>query len=235
MSLLEEVTDEVFAEKVQNAHSYEELGRSLGYLAKSGARNRILKKRIERLNLSTNHFSRPKNITKRSASNIFIENSTADQSTLRKWYKEGNYTPYVCSICGQEPFWNGKELTLILDHINGHNKDDRLENLRWVCPNCNQQLDTTGGRNIPRIRVTHYCMDCGKELTSKAKRCFACEKKFRKENSSLPISKEELEILIKKESFVKIGKMYHVSDNAVRKWCKTYDLPYTKKEIKKVS
>ena len=41
----------------------------------------------------------------------------------------------------------GKALTLILDHINGRNHDDRLENLRWVCPNCNQQLDTTNGRN----------------------------------------------------------------------------------------
>ena len=36
---------------------------------------------------------------------------------------------------------------MILDHINGDNKDDRLENLRWVCPNCNYQLDTTNGKN----------------------------------------------------------------------------------------
>ncbi len=41
-------------------------------------------------------------------------------------------------------------MTLILDHINGENHDDRLENLRWVCPNCNQQLPTTGGRNQKR-------------------------------------------------------------------------------------
>jgi len=66
---------------------------------------------------------------------------------LRNWYKKGNYTKYECSICGQEPFWNGKELTLILDHINGVHTDDRLENLRWVCPNCNYQLDTTNGKN----------------------------------------------------------------------------------------
>lgn len=43
--------------------------------------------------------------------------------------------------------WNGKELTLILDHKNGINNDDRLENLHWVCPNYNQQLDTTGSKN----------------------------------------------------------------------------------------
>lgn len=235
MTLLQEITDEDFAEKVQNAHSYQELSRSLGYLAKSGSINKIIKKRIERQNLSTDHFSKPKNIIKRSVSNIFIENSTADQATLRKWYKDGNYTPYVCSICGQKPFWNGKELTLILDHINGHNKDDRFENLRWVCPNCNQQLDTTGAKNIQRIRTKHYCIDCGKELSSKVKRCFNCNKKFRQENFDLPISKEKLATLIKEESFVQIGKKYNVSDNAVRKWCKKYNLPHTKQELKKVS
>ena len=45
-------------------------------------------------------------------------------------------------------------------------------------------------------------------------------------------SKEELKFLIKEKSMVKIGKMYGVSDNSVRKWCKKYDLPYTKKDIK---
>ena len=47
---------------------------------------------------------------------------------------------------------SGKVLTLILDHKNGHNHDDRLENLRWVCPNCNQQLDTTNGRNVKKLK-----------------------------------------------------------------------------------
>jgi len=46
------------------------------------------------------------------------------------------------------PEWQNKPLTLILDHINGNNKDHRLENLRWVCPNCNQQLETTGFKSI---------------------------------------------------------------------------------------
>ena len=72
---------------------------------------------------------------------MFVENSTANQTTLRRWYEKENIE-YKCSICGQLPFWQNKPLTLILDHINGHNHDDRLENLRWVCPNCNQQLET---------------------------------------------------------------------------------------------
>ena len=66
---------------------------------------------------------------------------------MRKYFIKGEYVEHKCSICGQEPEWQGKPLTLILDHINGINNDHSLENLRWVCPNCNQQLDTTGSKN----------------------------------------------------------------------------------------
>ena len=146
-------SNEEFKDIVASSNSMLEVAKKLGYTSHSGSNGERIRYRIDELQLSTEHFSlsnrRP---VKRSPENIFIKNSTAAQKTLRKYYSEGNYTPYICSICGQEPFWNGKDLTLILDHINGINNDDRLENLRWVCPNCNQQLDTTNGKNIPRLK-----------------------------------------------------------------------------------
>lgn len=142
-------TDEEFSKIVEQSNSMAEVAKRLGYTSHSGSNGNRIRYRIDQLNLSTDHFNlsnrRPQ---KRNPDNIFIENSTAAQKTLRSYYKKGEYTKYQCAICGQEPFWNGKELTLILDHINGKNHDDRLENLRWVCPNCNQQLDTTNGKNI---------------------------------------------------------------------------------------
>ena len=142
-------TDEQFAQIVQESYTMIDVAKKLGYTSYSGSNGQRIRYRIDQLGLSTDHFTlgnrRPQ---KRTAENIFIENSTASQATLRKWYIKGNYTPYVCSICGQEALWQEKPLTLILDHINGKNHDDRLENLRWVCPNCNQQLDTTNGKNI---------------------------------------------------------------------------------------
>ena len=150
-------SDEEFAKIVAESKNMTEICLKLGYAAKSGANQTRVRKRIDELKLSTNHFyinnQRP---IKRCPQNIFIENSTADQKTLRDWYLKGKYTEYKCDICGLEPFWNGKELTLILDHINGRNHDDRLENLHWVCPNCNQQLPTTNGKNIKRLKEEFY-------------------------------------------------------------------------------
>ena len=79
---------------------------------------------------------------------VFIENGYATSDTLKRHFLKGNFVEYKCSICGIEPIWNNQKLVLILDHINGINNDHRIENLRWVCPNCNQQLDTTNGKNI---------------------------------------------------------------------------------------
>lgn len=140
-------TDEEFIDIWNKSTSMKDFALKLGYSSYSGDAAQNIRKRVNQLKLSDNHFIKKRPI-KRSAENIFIMNSTADQRVLRRWYIKGNYTPYKCSICGQEPFWNGKELSLTLDHINGNNHDDRLENLRWICPNCDRQLDTFGSKNM---------------------------------------------------------------------------------------
>lgn len=53
-----------------------------------------------------------------------------------------------CEICGCEPIWNNKELHFILDHIDGDATNNRRDNLRLICPNCDSQLDTYKSRNI---------------------------------------------------------------------------------------
>ena len=51
-----------------------------------------------------------------------------------------------CERCGIDA-WLGEALTLALHHINGDNRDDRLENLSLLCPNCHSQTDNFAGRN----------------------------------------------------------------------------------------
>lgn len=240
MAIIDNYSKEELEQIVKQSNSIKQVLNKLGYSTVGGNNHKTVKDRIEKYNIDISHFSYVKGI-ERNEKNIFIENSTASQATLRRWYIKGGYTPYICSICGQEPFWNGKELTLILDHINGSNHDDRIENLRWVCPNCNQQLDTTGFKKIrvaetKKIKKRYYCLDCGREITKKSARCFDCANKIRKKVpiESMP-TREELKNLIRNNSFVSVGKQYNVSDNAIRKWCDNYNLPRRKNEIKKYS
>jgi Zn finger protein HypA/HybF involved in hydrogenase expression len=83
-----------------------------------------------------------KNIPKR-ITNIEYYNSRA--AVKRKIINE-NLLEYKCNICGIVE-WNNKPLSLHLDHINGSNGDNRLENLRFLCPNCHSQTDNYAGRN----------------------------------------------------------------------------------------
>ena len=246
MSLLSQCSTEQLIQYVNSSTCYKQILEKLGYRACSGSVQQLLRERLRAENISTEHFTAPTGdkITKRTVENTFCEYSTADQKTLRKKYIQGDYSEYKCSICGQEPMWYGKPLTLILDHINGINNDDRLENLRWVCPNCNQQLETTNGKNIKRLREAgllaqvkakkYYCMDCGKELSSNsATRCSECASKASR-IVERP-SRDELKNLIRNKPFTAIGAMYGVADNSVRKWCKSENLPSTKRDISKYS
>jgi hypothetical protein len=73
------------------------------------------------------------------------------RKAVRRAFYRLNPEGYVCFGCGLGPFWNNTPLTLDLDHANGDPNDNRLENLRWMCPNCHSQTDTFKSRN-PRYR-----------------------------------------------------------------------------------
>lgn len=238
MSLLNNYSDEEFKNIVSISNSWRDLVHKLGYNSNSGDLKKQIQKRVEELKLDISHFKIvAKNATERNFENIFIENSTANQSTLRRHFLKGEYVEYKCSICGLLPFWNNKPLTLILDHINGINNDDRLENLRWVCPNCNIQLPTTGRGNSKSLKKKYYCLDCGKEVSRETtKYCMNCAAKKRIiPVEELPVTREELKSLIRNTSFTQIGKIYNVSDNAIRKWCDKLNLPRKVSEIKQIS
>lgn len=234
MILIDQYTPNELEQIVQQSNSFSEVIRKLGYATSNGDNIKTLKRRIAELDIDISHFRFIKP-TPRTEENIFIENSTASQATLRRWYIKGNYTPYVCSICGQEPIWQEKELTLILDHINGTNNDDRLENLRWVCPNCNQQLDTTGFKQMRTGRIIEkkfYCSECGKEITSSSKSGLCCDCVNKLHRVCDRPSREELKILIRSTPFTRIAAQFGVSDNAIRKWCDGYNLPRKVSDIK---
>lgn len=108
---------------------------------------------------------------------VFCINSKVSNGVLRRAVLRNNIlNNNICSICNNKNIWNGKPIVFILDHINGINNDNRIENLRYACPNCNSQLETTGSKNShhPSRQTKHYCLDCETEITRYAKRCIKC-------------------------------------------------------------
>lgn len=240
-SLVDNYTEDELRIIVNSSKSMSEVITKLGYKTKNGSNNKTVKKRLEKYNISTDHFECSHRI-QRNFDTVFCVNSTVSQATLRKWYKKIS-DDKICSICGQSKTWSNKDLTMILDHIDGDNHNNQLHNLRWICPNCDSQLPTYAGRNNKkrkdytpvkiRKKSKKICPICNiNEICKNSKMCNECRTKEKRKN--IP-SKEELEKLIYSMPFVKIGEIYNVSDNAVRKWCKGYNLPYRYGELHKFS
>lgn len=238
-SIIGKYTPEAVREIAENCTSMRQLAEQLGYSRNGGTSGKTITKYCEYYNISLEHFTNlPKKMIKRNPDNIFVKDSTANQTTLRRWYEKGNYVEYKCSICGQEPFWNGKELTLTLDHINGDNRDDRLENLRWVCPNCDRQLDTFCSKNTnyntrKNKKIATYCKNCGIEISQGSTYCNKCRGLLSR-MVERPNADQLKQILLEyKGNFSSVGKLFNVTDNTIRKWCKSYNLPFHSNDYKK--
>lgn len=95
-------------------------------------------------------FSAEQKLALRRYSNdeMFIEDGKVARHHVKKRILEEHLIEYKCCMCGLGPEWQNKPMPLILDHINGKNNDNRLQNLRFVCSNCDTQLPTYKSKNI---------------------------------------------------------------------------------------
>jgi len=79
---------------------------------------------------------------------ILVENSTYTNTwRLKRRLIESSLKKHACECCGLDE-WNGRKISLELDHINGDRFDHRVENLQLLCPNCHAQTPTYRGKNI---------------------------------------------------------------------------------------
>lgn len=154
---------------------------------------------------------------KMAIENIMVENSDyKDATKLKKRLLKEGIKENKCECCGINE-WMGKPISLQIHHINGVHNDNRLANIMLLCPNCHSQTDTYAGKNSNREKNTKLLKE-DKPVKS----------------SNVPSKEELIEAFKTYKSYSMVGKHYGVSDNAVRKWCKRYEIGNNKFEIKEL-
>lgn len=220
-----------------------------------GGNYKTLKNYFRIFQIDTSHFTGQAwnsgdkyihNGKKYSLDEILIENSTyTNNARLKIRLINENIKEYKCEECGLIK-WNNKKISLHLDHINGDNLDNRITNLRFLCPNCHSQTETYCNQKmicksselrknnydnkkgkilkeqkVKIIKKEHqqYC-ECGKEISKTAKNCKSCSKKLQERKVKNRPKKEDLIIMVEQSSLEAVGREYGVSGNAVKKWLK---------------
>ena len=195
-------------------------------LRAAGGNFKTITKYIEEYQISTEHFDahqyRIKKINQMNSerkiplSEILTENSTYNRHRLKERLYDENIKMRQCELCGQGEIWNGMTMSLIIDHINGIWNDNRIENLRIVCPNCNATLPTHCGKNRTNM-VDKENIDGRKIMTDTKLKFYENSRKTQRPDYNT--LKTEIDNL----GYVKTGKKYGVSDNAIRKWLRFYE------------
>ena len=143
-----------------NSYSYAEVLHKAGR-KQSGGNQENLKKKIHEYEIDTTHFKGQRwydapekvcNLTgkvqeKYSLEQVFCRNSPVTQKMLRGYVKRHNLMEYRCVNCGCDGSWQGGFISLEIDHMDGDNTNNELNNLRYLCPNCHALTETYRGRN----------------------------------------------------------------------------------------
>lgn len=147
---------EIIEEAVKNNFTLSDVMRSLN-LKPRGSNFSRFKKMIVHFQIDTTHFKQPGSpgsvhTIKTFTEEILILNGKGwNSNSIKKKLFEFNLMKNECSLCGSLPVWNGQPLTLQLDHIDGNHRNNELNNLRILCPNCHSQTDNYSAKNINRV------------------------------------------------------------------------------------
>lgn len=164
------------------AHS-DSLADVMRYLNKpvTGSRYNHLSELVKQYGLDTSHFTRSKthrtqeSFKRKSAEEILIVQTDPLARRVESKYLTRAMMelgiPYECITCHISE-WQGKPLVLDVDHIDGNRFDCRVENLRFLCPNCHRQTPTFGRQK--KTDESDLVCECGNPKQKRSKTCSSC-------------------------------------------------------------
>lgn len=143
-------TDEALAAAVAESVTYADVLRKLG-APLCGGTYAHLARMIRKAGIDTSHFlgqaHRRGQVSpgRRDPTQVLVvlpEGSFRPKAPTLRRALIASGVPELCAECGRPPEWCGRPLRLVVDHINGDWLDNRLHNLRFLCPNCHSQTAT---------------------------------------------------------------------------------------------
>lgn len=236
MNIINKISKEEFQQLFNNCSSIKDVLMSLNLRPFSYNYN-LLHKRIDKENFDLEIFSKNcldarqqrllvlKKTKSLDLSEVFTENAKCARNIVKRILISNKLINYECEVCKNPGIHLSKKLSLQIDHKNGIYNDNRLENLRWLCPNCHSQTETYSGKNN-KDKQKYYCSNCNAEIKGFSKICLKCA---RKNNRKFHISKEELEnmLFVDKQNFTNIGNKLGVSANSIKKRCKSFGIIFS--------
>ena len=151
---LQPYTKEWLEELCKDSYSYAEVLKKAGR-KQAGGSQQTLKNKIQEFNIDISHFKGQgwnKGLkfdykSEHTFEEIFTKNSQVSQKCVRTYVKNFQIIPYQCNICQCDGNWQGGKISLELHHCDGDNKNNEIENLIFLCPNCHALTENYRGKN----------------------------------------------------------------------------------------